>query len=390
LARIEVRGAHALALPLLLATSPLAAQTTGGLAPARVTAIESILTSEMARREIPGLSVAVVTDLELRWAAGYGRADVENNVPATAATVYRLGSLAKPITATAVLQLWEKGKLDLDAPIQNYVPGFPAKPWPLTPRQLLAHLGGIRHYADGEFESTRRYPSVTEALRIFKDDPLVHEPGTAFLYTTYGYNLLGAAVEGVSGLAFAEYLRRHVFDPAGMDRAQPDDVFAIIPRRARGYQKSSTGELRNSPLADTSNKVPGGGLVASAEDVARFAMALQGGALLQRETLARMMTRQAVRDGRFTGSGLGLFVSERLGVREAWHTGGQPQVSNVLYMQPERRLAVVILTNLEGIGSALMEAARQIGDLLNRTGVPEMTRPPSPAPAPGTPSPSPA
>jgi CubicO group peptidase (beta-lactamase class C family) len=306
------------------------------------------------------VSAALVLEHELVWSAGFGRADVENNVPTTGSTVYRLGSIAKTITATAVLQLAEKGRLDLDAPVQKYVPSFPLKPWPVTPRQLLAHLSGVRWYAEGEMESTRHYTNVTDGLAMFKDDPLAFEPGTAFLYTSYGYNLLGAAVEGASGTSYLDYVRKNVFGPAGMERAQADDVFALIPNRARGYQKASTGELRNSALADTSNKVPGGGLVATAQDVARFAMALQGGVLLQKETLARMMTRQATRDGKLTGTGLGLFLAERDGVREAWHTGGQPQVSTVLYMQPDRRVAVVLLTNLEGIGPVLLDLARQI------------------------------
>lgn len=363
MAGVASRSALVLAAALA-AAAPLRAQTAAGLPPAQVAAIEAAIAAAMSRLEIPGLSAAVVVDHELRWSGGYGRADVENNVPATASTVYRLGSISKTVTATAVLQLAEKGRLDLDAPVQSYVPSFPAKTWPVTCRQLLAHLGGIRHYADGEMESTRHFASVADGLAMFKDDPLVSEPGTAFLYTTYGYNLLGAAVEGASGVSYLDYVRRHIFEPAGMERAQADDVYAIIPGRARGYQKAPSGALSNSPLADTSNKVPGGGLVAGAEDVARFAMALQGGVLLQKETLARMLTRQSTRDGRLTGSGLGLFLGERRGLKEAWHTGGQPRVSTVLYMRPERRLAVVLLTNLEGIGPALLELARLIAHLV--------------------------
>jgi CubicO group peptidase (beta-lactamase class C family) len=348
----------------LCAGGPAAAQTS--LAPARVAAVEAAISAEMSRLGIPGVSAAVVLDHELRWSGAYGRTDVENNVPTTTSTVFRLGSIAKTITATAVLQLAESGRLDLDAPVQRYVPSFPGKPWPITCRQLLAHVAGIRWYAEGEMESTRHYDTVADGLAMFKDDPLEFEPGTAFLYSSYGYNLLGAAVEGASGTSYLEYVRQNVFEPAGMERAQADDVFALIPTRARGYQKSRTGELRNSALADTSNKIPGGGLVATAQDVARFAMALQGGALLRKESLARMMTRQATRDGKATGTGLGLFLAERGGVREAWHTGGQPQVSTVLYMQPERRVAVVLLTNLEGIGPALLDLARAIAAGLAR------------------------
>lgn len=349
---------------VLCAAVPAAAQAP--LPPTKVVAIEAAIAAEMSRLGIPGVSAAVVLDHELRWSAGFGRTDVENNVPATASTVYRLGSIAKTITAAAVLQLAEKGKLDLDAPVQKYVPAFPTKQWPVTCRHLLAHLAGVRWYVDGEMESTRHYRTVTDGLDMFKDDPLAFEPGTAFLYSSYGYNLLGAAIEGASGTSYLEYVRKNVFEPAGMERAQADDVFAIIPNRARGYRKASTGDLRNSGLADTSNKIPGGGLVATAEDVARFAMALQGGVLLQKDTLARMMTRQTTRDGRVTGTGLGLFLGEREGVREAWHTGGQPQVSTVLYMQPDRRMAVALLTNLEGIGPVLLDLARQIAAIATR------------------------
>jgi CubicO group peptidase (beta-lactamase class C family) len=342
----------------LLGGRPAAAQTP--LPAPNVAAIESAIAAEMSRHGIPGMSAAVALDYELRWSAGFGRADIENNVPATVSTVYRLGSIAKTITATAVLQLAEKGKLDLDAPVQKYVASFPAKQWPLTSRHLLSHMGGVRWYAPGEMESTRHYPSVGDGLAMFKDDPLVFEPGTSFLYSSYGYNLLGAVVEGASGMPYMDYVRRNIFEPAGMERAQADNVYAIVPNRARGYQKSSTGELRNSALADTSNKIPGGGMLATAEDVARFAMALQGGVLLQKESLARMMTRQTTRDSRMTGAGLGVFLGDRDGVREVWHTGGQPQVSTVLYMRPDRRVSVALLTNLEGIGPNLLELARHL------------------------------
>jgi CubicO group peptidase (beta-lactamase class C family) len=308
----------------------------------------------------------VVAREELVWSAAFGEADLENDVPVRTDTMFRLASVSKPITATAVLQLSERGRLDLDAPIQRYVPGFSEKAWPVTARLLLAHLGGVRHYREGEFGSTRRYASASDALHIFSDDPLAHEPGTRFLYTSYGYNLLGSAVEGASGQSFMDYVRANVFEPAGMFTARDDDSQALIPRRAQGYAKNAFGELRNSGLADTSNKVPGGGLCATVEDVARFSMALQGGVLLSRDGVARMMTRQRTRDGKPVGYGLGFFLTERDGIKEAWHTGGQQRVSNVLYLQPDRRIAVVLLTNLEGIGPQLTDLAREIAAVVAR------------------------
>lgn len=322
------------------------------------------MSSTLSETGIPGLSLAFATAGEIRIADGYGLADVENNVPAKAATVYRLASLSKPITAVAVLQLAEKGLLDLDAPIQKHCPAFPEKPWPLTARQLLGHLGGVRHYAEAEAVNTQRFTSLVDGLAFFKGDPLAVEPGAKYVYSTYGYNLLGCAVEGASGRPFAEYLRESVFGPAGMDRTRPDDVRALIHNRAQGYVRDASGDLHNSALADTSYKIPGGGLVGTAPDLARFALALAGGTLLQKETLALMLTRQKTRDGRDTGYGLGWTVGERNRRREAWHTGGQERVSNVLYWQPDAGLVVVLLSNLERVQPDLVHLARRLADLI--------------------------
>jgi len=320
----------------------------------------------MHRYGIPGLSAAVAAAGSVRLSAGYGMADLENAVTAARFTIYRLASLSKPLTATAVLQLAAKGKLDLDAPVQRYVPAYPEKQWPLTCRQLLCHQGGVRQGTYEEVHNTRHYASLTEALEFFKNDPLVFEPGTRTLYTSLGYNLLGVAIESASGQDYVDYMRENVFTPAGMETAGLDDVFALIPHRAQGYQKAVGRELFNSSLSDTSNRVPGGGLVATAEDVARFALALHSGALLKNETREQMFVRQRTRDGKPTGYGLGWAVGTQRGRHEVYHIGGQPRVSTALYLVPESGLAVVFLTNLEGVGTPLLELARQVAEIVQR------------------------
>jgi CubicO group peptidase (beta-lactamase class C family) len=332
-----------------------------------VQAIEAAISAAMAAERIPGLSISVVTRGQLRWASGYGEADLENSVPATEETVYRLASVSKPITAVAALQLAEQGKLDLDAPVQKYVPSFPQKPWPVTTRALLGHLSGIRHYAEGEFESTRHFSSLTEALSLFQNDPLVHEPGTKYHYSTYGYTLVGVVIEAAAGTAFAEQVRRAVFEPAGMATARVDDVLEIIPRRAHGYQKGPAGVLQNSGLANTSYKVPGGGLCATAPDLARFAIAVWDGTLLRPETRRRMFASEKTRDGNRTGYGLGWAVGTGpRGRKEVFHRGDQQRVTSLLYTQPERGLAVALFANLEGVGSSLFVLARQVADIVDR------------------------
>ncbi|MGA9768513.1 MAG: serine hydrolase domain-containing protein [Blastocatellia bacterium] len=350
---------------LLLAVVPAAAQTTANLPTDRIEKIEKAITAAMSRQNIPGLSVAVVTDQKLRWSNGYGLADLENYIPAKTATVYRLGSISKTITAIAVMQLVERGKLDLDAPVQKYCPAFPQKQWPVTTRQLLGHLAGVRHYkSDAEFLSTRHYNSVAEGLEMFKDDPLLHEPGTKYQYTTHGYTILGCAVEGASGMKFADYVQENIFKPAGMNRMRVDDVFEIIPNRAQGYFKTSSGELRNSTLADTSYKIPGGGFCSTVEDLARFAIAVQTGMLVRKETLAQMWTAQKTREGKATSYGLGWGLSERNSLKEVAHGGAQQRVSTNLYMIPEKGLAVVLMVNLENAGGSLGALSKEIADIL--------------------------
>jgi CubicO group peptidase (beta-lactamase class C family) len=350
---------------LLLATL-LALQAAPSPSPFPESTVEGIVEKARTRLAVPGLSAVVAVDGEIRFERAYGLADVENAVPATPATVYRLGSVSKPITATAVMQLAEEGKLDLDAPVQKYVPTFPEKPWPITSRELLGHLGGIRHYEPGELEQTRHFPTLLDALTLFEKDPLVAEPGTRYSYSTYGYTLLGCVLEAASGKTFMEYVKERIFEPSGMTSARDDDVFDIIPHRASGYERNVAGGLRNSPLADTSYKIPGGGLCADAPDVARFALALDAGKLVSKVTLKAMFASQKTRAGVKTGYGLGWAFDSFRGRREVFHGGGQSRVSTLVYLHPETSLVVVLLANLEGVRPGLLEAARAIAAAIGR------------------------
>ena len=297
-------------------------------------------------------------------------------MPGKAVTAYRLGSVSKPITAVAVLKLVEEGKLDLDAPIQRYVPSFPEKAFPVTARQLLGHMGGIRHYRDDEPPNTKAYSGVENGLSFFREDALVAEPGTRYVYSTYGYNLLGTAVEGASGRPYLDYVREVVFARAGMTTIRVDEVRPLIPNRAQGYVRTKAGELQNSGLADVSYKVPGGGFIATAPDVARFGSALAGGILLNRESLAAMLTPQREKGGRSTSYGLGLDLSATGKRREAWHTGGQERVSTVVFLLPDEGVGVAVLTNLEGVGHDLVALARRLAEIAGAPDLPPVSASP--------------
>jgi serine beta-lactamase-like protein LACTB, mitochondrial len=339
-----------------------AADTRSGLPPAKVHEIRRVVLSEMSRWKIPGLTVAIGEDLRLAWSEGFGSADVEGGVSATSATVYRIASVSKPITAVAAMQLVERGKLDLDAPIQQYVPAFPQKPWPITARELLSHLSGIRHYNSlREVDSTRHYTDLLAPLKIFADEPLVFEPGTHFLYSTYGYSLLGAAVEAASAKTFVDCLRSNIFTPAHMNCTRMDDVYSVIAHRARGYRRTVEGEIENCALADDSNKIPGGGFVSTAGDLVRFAVALEGGQLANSQSRALMFTPVHTTGGRSVPYGLGWMILDRGSKRWVGHSGAQPGASAYLLVSPSNGFAVAVLANLEG--ADLLPLSLRIADI---------------------------
>jgi CubicO group peptidase (beta-lactamase class C family) len=354
-------------IPILIAAMPrlaCGAELNSGLPRERIELISGVVKSQMAQAKIPGLSIAVATDLKLQWETGFGTADLENSVPATPETMYRLASITKSITAVAVMQLVEAGKLDLDAPIQRYVPTFPKKRWPVTPRRLLTHTAGIRTYKTGEMESTRYYPTLTEALNIFKNDPLEYRPGTSYIYSSEGYTLLAVAVEGASGMNYFDYVRQHIFEPAGMDHAQPDRVAAIIPHRTQGYKKLPNGELVNSDLADTSVKAV---VSTTAGNLTKFAIALLSGKLVRPETVEKMFIADPVTErktnGGVMGYSFGFNVTAREGSRDlqVFKAGNQQRVSGLLYMRPDRKCVVTMLCNLEN-APLTARLARQISD----------------------------
>jgi len=341
---------------LLLETVAFSQQS--NLSAEKRTQIEYAVNKFMAANGIPGVSVAIVENGEYEWSGGFGMADLENSVSATSHTVYRLASISKPITATAAMLLWQRGKLDLDAPVQKYCPAFPLKGSPITIRQSLAHLAGIRHYKgdsqeDPEVGNTRHFENPIEGgLNFFKNDPLVAEPGTKFSYSTQGFTVAGCAIEGASGQKYVDFVRNRVLLPAGMTHTRPDDRFAIIPYRTRFYSKLKSGALVNADFLDSSYKIPGGGWLSSAEDMANFEIAMLGDRLVSRATRDAMWTSQKTSDRKETGYALGWGTGKELGMLDVGHGGGQQGTSTFIMMIPERRAGVVVLMNIDGADSS--------------------------------------
>jgi serine beta-lactamase-like protein LACTB, mitochondrial len=333
------------------------------LSAARLAVVERTLDDARRSLGIPGLSAAMALGPEHLWSKGFGVANVEKDVPAAENTVYRLASVSKTITAVAALQLAAEGKLDLDSAVQRYVPDFPKKQWPITSRHLLTHQSGFRHWTLEEWASTEHYSSISAALEPIQNDPLIFEPGTQDSYSSIGYTVLGRVIEGASGRSYMAYVRDKIFAPARMTHARDDDARAVVPQRAAGYKRDGTGRLRTSIASDTSGKLPAGGLLATAPDMARFGASLMAGELLDKATFNRMCTAQTLKNGTPVSVGLGFRVTEHRAQLECWQQGAQPEVSGLLYLRPRRGVAVALFCNLENMPGALLDIARRLADV---------------------------
>jgi serine beta-lactamase-like protein LACTB, mitochondrial len=350
-----------LVLALLLAAPSILAQESR-FSPEKGTQIEQVIAKFMAAHQVPGLSAAVVQNGQYAWSAGFGMADLEGFVPATSQTLYRLASISKSLTAVATMQLWERGKLDLDAPVQKYCPAFPQKEAPITTRLLLAHLSGIRHYKsdsndDPEVGNIKHFDDpIPGGLQFFATDPLLAKPGTKFSYTTHGYTVVGCAIEGASGAKYTDYLRESIFIPAGMTHTQVDDRYAIIPYRTRFYHKDKSGAVVNAEFLDSSYKIPGGGWLSSAEDMARFEVAVLNDRLIRRASRDVMWTPQKAGDGSENGYALGWGwdTGKKAGLTDVGHGGGQQGTSTFIMLVPDQRAGVVILINMDDVDVAAL------------------------------------
>jgi len=298
-------------------------------------------------RGIPGLSIAVAIDGKVVYSEGFGFADLEQRIPVSPSTRFRIGSISKPLTAVGLVLLVEQGKVDLDAPVQKYVPSFPDKGALITARLLAGHLAGIRHYKDDEFEISRHYSNVLDGLKIFADDPLVSPPGTKFNYSSYGFNLLSAVIQSASGDEFLRYMQGHVFGPLDLGNTVPDQNADIVTHRSRFYELEKDGAVKNAPYVDNSYKWAGGGFLSTTEDLVHFGSALLRPGFLKPESLALLFTSQRTKDGAETGYGIGWHVGKSpSGKRVFEHAGGSVGGTSQLILYPDSGLVIAMANDL--------------------------------------------
>ncbi|MDX1624160.1 MAG: serine hydrolase domain-containing protein [Gemmatimonadota bacterium] len=283
-------------VPLWLVTAPpIGAQETA------LSRLDEVVQPALER--VPGLAVAVGEGGEIVHSRAYGRATLDPFRPMTPETRLRVYSVSKPWTVAAALRLVEEGRLNPASSIGSILPELPEHLASITPEQLATHASGIRHYEGEEASMDRRCDTVEDALGIFVDDPLLFPPGTDRAYSTWGFVLLGAVIEEAAGEPFAGVVRAQVLEPAGMD-ATVHAASAGDEAIARAYERDGEGFEDVSGTTDPSCKWGGGGYLATAEDLARFPMAVTEG-LLPPDFARLLFERQEGSVNRAGGSGPG-------------------------------------------------------------------------------------
>ncbi len=319
----------------------------------RARAVDRAIRAEMCRQEVVGLAIGIIQRGRVVYLRGYGFEDREACIPVTSRTLFRWASISKTLTAVAAMQLAEKGLLDLDADVRNYVPEFPERGAVITPGHLLSHQSGIVHYDNGKVIRTERqydvahpFEDVILALDTFKQSPLLAPPGEKDLYTTHGYILLSAVVQRAGRQKFADQVKRRIAVPLGMTTLEPDYQWKTIPHRAVGYRKKK-GHIERSTDTDVSWKLGGGGFLSNIGDMAAYAAGLVNGRLVTRQTEAVMWTLQKTADGKTTKRGLGLVVRRPSGRLEVSHDGAQEKVKARLVIYPREGHGIVVMSNCE-------------------------------------------
>jgi len=343
----------------------------------------------MEKNKVTGLSVALVDDKGLIWAQGFGYADKENNIPATPQTVYRVASISKLLTATAIMQLAEQGRINIDESLTTYLPEFSIKThFPgggrITPRNLMTHHSGLPANFYKGILSSKPEP-FTKVIEEIKDEYLAYPPESVYSYSNLGVTLLGDVIERVSGKSYASYMDESILGPIGMYNSSFSMKTGMVV--AKGYKDGdATNELGIRDL-------PATGLLSSAVDLGRFMqMVLAGGIsgerqIIKPETLAEMLRPQNVKVpldmGIYTGLGWALDGMGNTEIKNAGpvvhHGGSLPSFNSQLLVLPEKKLGVVVLTNSStrpAVDNVATEAL--ILALEAKTGIkqPRWTRPP--------------
>jgi D-alanyl-D-alanine carboxypeptidase len=326
------------------------------------TDVDTIVQDAMRDGRTPGVSVAVARGGRIVFTKAYGLANVELNVPAGVESVYRIGSITKQFTASAMMQLVEEGKLSLDDPIEKFLPDFPVRGRRITIRHLLNHTSGIKSYTSLGLKFlavTRQDLSHDDLIALFKHEPDDFQPGEKWLYDNSGYYLLGVILEKVTGYKYGDYVQRRIFTPLGLSSTIYCDVEPIVKNRAAGYQLGMAGELRNADFISMKNPFAAGALCSTVKDLVTWTSALAGGKVVSAASYAQMIAPTKLADGKEQAYGFGLMPGQLEGHPQIAHGGGINGFMSMLIYFPKDDVTVAVLSN-----SSLGPASR----IANRVG----------------------
>ncbi|WP_439472412.1 serine hydrolase [Brevundimonas sp.] len=347
--RLRARLGCTVAAVLALTAAPALAQD--------VARMEQVVRSSLDRNEFTG-SVLVARGDQVLLDQGFGLANREWNIPNAGDTKFRLGSVSKQFTAVAILQLRERGLIDIDAPVKTWLPDAPAGWDAITPRHLMAHTAGLPNVTSlDSFRAYKMQETTPEAtLALFRDLPLDFQPGQDFAYSNSGYLLLSLIIEKASGQSYADYLDQHLFRPLGMADSGYDVSATVLPRRASGYTPAPGGGFANAEYINMVVPQGAGALYSTTRDLLKWEEGLFGGRLLDPESMALLTT--PVR----SGYAFGLGVRPSQGGQLLLHSGGIEGFNTFMAHDTGSDMTVIVLGNLNGpapdkIGADLMTLA---------------------------------
>ena len=334
--------------------------------------LSRLIQNEMQDKKLPAFSIALVDDQKDIWAEGFGYADPDKKTVATAETVYRIGSVSKLFTDIGVMQLVERGQLDLDAPVQKYLPDFhPHNPFgtPITLRQLMSHRSGLlREPPIGNYFDPSEL-SLRAMVQSLNDTTLVYEPETHTKYSNAGVAVVGYLLEKQSGQPFATYLRQAVLDPMGLRNSAFQPQPELIQKLAKAYMWSYDGLSFQAPTFEL-GMAPAGCMYSTVLDLARFESVLfnQGrgpnAQVLKPETLQKMWTPQFAQPGATSGYGIGFRISQLEGHREIGHGGAIYGFATQLAALPDEKLGVVTVTTIDAANAVTSHVAQEALQLM--------------------------
>jgi len=313
-------------------------------------AFDKIL-SDQFKADGPGCAALVMEKGKVVYRKGFGKADLELNVPLRPDMIFRIGSITKQFTAVAILQLEEQGKLSLQDEITKFIPDYPTHGYKITVEQLLTHTSGVKDYTrmkEWTGEMQRKDMTPKEIVDFFKDQPMDFEPGTKFQYDNSGYILLGYIIEKASGEPYSQYLKKHIFKPLGLKHTSYDNTADLVINRVKGYSKADSGYF-NSPYLSMTQPYAAGSLLSTVDDLYTWTKGVRSGRILKPETFAQAEASYVLKDGSATGYGYGLVPGEIFGSKVIWHNGGINGFLSIGIYLPLEDVFVAVFSNCDAI-----------------------------------------